>query len=91
MTLNPPNPQFLEAGTAWVERGAVAVDNYDGGVATVVRRPAGPDIYLLASGVQLVRLLTITRSAKIVPICKICRYRIVRRRVTSVRTRLVTL
>ena len=71
VTLNPPNPQFLEAGTAWVDPGATAVDSRDGGVATVVRHPAGPDIYLL--GVQLVRLLTITRSAKIVPIC---RYRI---------------
>ena len=47
VTLNPPNPQFQQAGTPWVDPGATATDTADGTITAILRRPTGPNVLLL--------------------------------------------
>eukprot|EP00047_Mylnosiga_fluctuans_P019868 m.87012 g.87012 ORF g.87012 m.87012 type:complete len:2898 (+) comp8300_c0_seq3:269-8962(+) len=45
--LNPPNPQFQQAGTPWIDPGATAYDSYDGVISLIIRTPVTPNVLLL--------------------------------------------
>ena len=47
VTLNPPNPQFLQGGTTWVDPGATAWDSADGTINVITRTPTRPNSFLL--------------------------------------------
>jgi hypothetical protein len=47
VTLNPPNPQFQQAGTTWVDPGATAYDTANGVINSITRTPTGPNVFLL--------------------------------------------
>ena len=48
VTLNPPNPQTIEAGIPWINPGATAFDSAEGNVtASVTFYPLTPNLVLL--------------------------------------------